>query len=153
MRVFFLLSAISWVLFCIQGVTSHGDHPLSRIAIHKAVSAVDNNAYIKVSPSVLGLNVSFSCVLGYILCTVWFPGVEFMIIFLQNPYLRMNDLKLRWEKLHSVSPAGTKWRMGYCGFFCSKSISWWLDWGIFSSKFQVTEIGSICTKSHSALLG
>lgn len=59
MRIFLNFPAILWVLFTLQGVASHGDHPLSRIAIHKAVAAVDNNAYIKASPSVLGLTVSF----------------------------------------------------------------------------------------------
>ncbi|KAF5752049.1 inactive purple acid phosphatase 1-like [Tripterygium wilfordii] len=46
------------VLFflAILGKTScHGDQPLSRIAIHKATFALDDHAYVKASPTVLGL--------------------------------------------------------------------------------------------------
>ncbi|KAL9263944.1 putative inactive purple acid phosphatase 1 [Drosera capensis] len=38
----------------LREVASHDDHALSRIAIHKAVFALDTLAYITVSPSVLG---------------------------------------------------------------------------------------------------
>ncbi|CAK7326206.1 unnamed protein product [Dovyalis caffra] len=35
--------------------SSHGDHPLSRIAIHEATLALNHLAYVKASPSILGL--------------------------------------------------------------------------------------------------
>lgn len=57
MRLFFL--RILAVLAILQVATSHGDQPLSRIAIHRATFAVDERAYVTVSPSLLGLNVSF----------------------------------------------------------------------------------------------
>lgn len=41
-----------------QGVTCHGEHPLSKIAIHKTVLSLDIHASIKATPSVLGVNVS-----------------------------------------------------------------------------------------------
>lgn len=51
----FTLLAVLGVIGTLQGVASHGGHPLSRIAIHKAVSAINELAYVKASPSVLGL--------------------------------------------------------------------------------------------------
>lgn len=39
-------------------VTSHGVQPLSAIAIENTVILLDNKAYIKASPSVLGVKVS-----------------------------------------------------------------------------------------------
>lgn len=56
----FILLAVLGLIGTLQGVASHGGHPLSRIAIHKAVSAIDELAYIKASPTVLGLKVRFS---------------------------------------------------------------------------------------------
>lgn len=58
MKVFIILLSILAVLVALQGVTSHEDHPLARIAVHKAISALDAGAYIKATPSVLGSNVS-----------------------------------------------------------------------------------------------
>ncbi|CAN4085771.1 unnamed protein product [Withania somnifera] len=43
-------------LISLQGVTCHGEQPLSRIAIHNAVLALDVHASIKATPSVLGVN-------------------------------------------------------------------------------------------------
>ncbi|KAK4350940.1 hypothetical protein RND71_030253 [Anisodus tanguticus] len=40
----------------LQGVTCHGEQPLSRIAIHNTVLALDIHASIKATPSVLGVN-------------------------------------------------------------------------------------------------
>ena len=61
MQVFgFILLAILWGIGSLEGVTSHGDQPLSRIAIHKAVFALNDLAYIKASPPILGLKVSFN---------------------------------------------------------------------------------------------
>ncbi|KAK8604311.1 hypothetical protein V6N13_099257 [Hibiscus sabdariffa] len=37
-------------------VSSHGVQPLSRIAVHETTFALDNRAYVKASPTVLGLN-------------------------------------------------------------------------------------------------
>ncbi|KAF2325450.1 hypothetical protein GH714_028783 [Hevea brasiliensis] len=43
------------LLLAFQEATSHGDNPLSRIAIHKSTFALTDLASIKASPSVLGL--------------------------------------------------------------------------------------------------
>ncbi|ESR51164.1 hypothetical protein CICLE_v10033538mg [Citrus x clementina] len=43
------------VLGAFRSTISHEDQPLSKIAIHKAVFALDDNAYIKASPSILGM--------------------------------------------------------------------------------------------------
>ncbi|KAK6133900.1 hypothetical protein DH2020_032361 [Rehmannia glutinosa] len=56
MKVFLNLLVVLWALVSIEEVTSHGVQPLSIIAIEKAVIALDNKAYIKASPSVLGVN-------------------------------------------------------------------------------------------------
>ncbi|CAA3027902.1 probable inactive purple acid phosphatase 1 isoform X1 [Olea europaea var. sylvestris] len=56
MRVFMALLMVFWALVSLEGVISHGVQPLSRIAIHKTVFAIDNDAYIKASPSILGIN-------------------------------------------------------------------------------------------------
>ncbi|KAL7181454.1 hypothetical protein ACSBR1_040360 [Camellia fascicularis] len=47
--------AISWALVSLEGAASHRDQPLSRIAIDRAVSAPEDRAFVKPSPSVLGL--------------------------------------------------------------------------------------------------
>ena len=63
MRGLNLLSlAIFLVLTTLQEVWSHGDQPLSKIAIHKATVDLNRNAYIKASPTVLGLNVSLNII-------------------------------------------------------------------------------------------
>ncbi|KAM7477648.1 hypothetical protein LguiA_025861 [Lonicera macranthoides] len=58
MQVFgFILLAVLWGIGGrLERVTSHGDQPLSRIAIHKAIFALNDHAYIKASPLILGLN-------------------------------------------------------------------------------------------------
>lgn len=48
-------AAILWVCLTLRGVASDYHQPLSKIAIHKATAAVHGSAYIKVTPSVLGL--------------------------------------------------------------------------------------------------
>lgn len=58
MKVFLKLLVVLWALASLEDVTSDGVQPLSVIAIEKAVIALDNKAYIKASPSVLGFNVS-----------------------------------------------------------------------------------------------
>ncbi|KAK8659321.1 hypothetical protein V6N13_029527 [Hibiscus sabdariffa] len=54
------LGLISWTILLVLGllhrVSSHGVQPLSRIAIHETTFALDNRAYVKASPTVLGLN-------------------------------------------------------------------------------------------------
>lgn len=50
------LLSIMLALVSLQGVTCHGEQPLSRIAIHKTVLALDIHASIKATPSVLGVN-------------------------------------------------------------------------------------------------
>lgn len=64
MRILGLIfSAIFWVFGSLEGASSHGDQPLSRIAIDRALVALDNGAYVKASPLVLGSTVSFQCLL------------------------------------------------------------------------------------------
>ncbi|KAL9352156.1 hypothetical protein Peur_054836 [Populus x canadensis] len=43
------------ILTNLQETSSHGDHPLSRIAIHEATLALTPLAYVEASPSILGL--------------------------------------------------------------------------------------------------
>lgn len=54
---------VLWVLSSFEGAISHGVQPLSRISIENAVIALEDSAYIRCSPSVLGANVC----LGYII--------------------------------------------------------------------------------------
>lgn len=49
--------AIFWAFGSLEGASSHGDQPLSRIAIDRALVALDNGAYVKASPLVLGSTV------------------------------------------------------------------------------------------------
>ncbi|CAK9186204.1 unnamed protein product [Ilex paraguariensis] len=50
-----LLLAILWVLVSLEGTVSHGDHPFSKIAIHRILFVINDLAYVKASPPVLGL--------------------------------------------------------------------------------------------------
>ncbi|CAK9186201.1 unnamed protein product [Ilex paraguariensis] len=50
-----ILLAILWVFVSLEGTVSHGDHPFSVIAIHRTVFAINDLAYIKASPPILGL--------------------------------------------------------------------------------------------------
>lgn len=50
------------VLATFQQVVSDEHQPLSKVAIHKTTLALDERAYIKATPSVLGLKVHFYCV-------------------------------------------------------------------------------------------
>ena len=52
--------AILLVLVTLQEVRSHGDQPFSKIAIHKTMFALRDSAYVKASPTVLGVKVSSS---------------------------------------------------------------------------------------------
>ncbi|GMP93762.1 hypothetical protein CsSME_00043466 [Camellia sinensis var. sinensis] len=47
--------AISWALVSLEGAASHRDQPLPRIAIDRAVVAPEDQAFVKASPSILGL--------------------------------------------------------------------------------------------------
>ena len=51
--------AILLIITTLQEAWAHGDQPLSKIAIHKATSDLNGLAFVKVSPIVLGLKVSF----------------------------------------------------------------------------------------------
>lgn len=57
-------------------VTSHGVQPLSRIAIHETTIAVDEDAYVKVSPTVLGLNVNL---ISYFLFRLIYHHISFFV--------------------------------------------------------------------------
>lgn len=56
----FVLLAFLLVCSVPQKVWSHGDQPLSKVALHKATVSLLDLAYIKASPTVLGLQVSFN---------------------------------------------------------------------------------------------
>ena len=60
------LNFISWAIFLVlttlQEAWSHGDQPLSKIAIHKATVDLNHDAYVKASPMVLGLKVSLNSI-------------------------------------------------------------------------------------------
>ncbi|KAI3502522.1 hypothetical protein L1887_30636 [Cichorium endivia] len=49
------LLVILWGLCIIEGVASHGEQPFSKISVHETVFALDDAAYVKASPLVLGL--------------------------------------------------------------------------------------------------
>lgn len=49
------------VLATFQLAVSDGHQPLSIVAIHKTTLALDERAYIKATPNVLGLTVRFDC--------------------------------------------------------------------------------------------
>lgn len=51
--------SILLILATLEEVASHGDQPLKKIDVQKASFALNHQAYIKVSPTVLGLKVSF----------------------------------------------------------------------------------------------
>ncbi|KAJ0096144.1 hypothetical protein Patl1_16680 [Pistacia atlantica] len=50
----FIFLGVLLVLATLQVASSHGDQPLSRIAIQKATFALNDLAYVKASPSILG---------------------------------------------------------------------------------------------------
>ncbi|XP_065860580.1 probable inactive purple acid phosphatase 1 [Euphorbia lathyris] len=50
-----IFAAILLLLLNLQEVTSHGHHPLSKIAVHRATLALADLAYVKAHPSLLGL--------------------------------------------------------------------------------------------------
>ncbi|KAM1497952.1 hypothetical protein ACFXTH_020962 [Malus domestica] len=54
-RLLAILLVVVVATLQVEKASSHGDHPLSRIAIHRATFALDEHAYIQASPSVLGL--------------------------------------------------------------------------------------------------
>ena len=55
-----LLAFVLPVIANFQQAMSDEHQPISRIAIHKTVFAVDKQAYIIATPNVLGSSVSFS---------------------------------------------------------------------------------------------
>lgn len=58
MKVFVKFVVVLWALVSLKEAAADGVQPLSVIAIEKTVLALDNNAYVKASPSIIGLNVS-----------------------------------------------------------------------------------------------
>lgn len=56
MRISLTLLGILVALLKLQRVTSHGVQPLSTIGIGSAVIALDDRAYIRATPLILGLN-------------------------------------------------------------------------------------------------
>ncbi|GER43805.1 purple acid phosphatase 27 [Striga asiatica] len=57
MKDFLKLLVVLWATVSLEEVISHGIQPLSTIAIQNAVIDLDSKAYIKASPSVLGVNL------------------------------------------------------------------------------------------------
>uniref|UniRef100_A0A2P2LME6 Uncharacterized protein MANES_05G110600 n=1 Tax=Rhizophora mucronata TaxID=61149 RepID=A0A2P2LME6_RHIMU len=57
-RLLFSAISVIVVLATLKEARSHGVHPFSRIAIHKATFALTDLAHVKASPSILGLAVS-----------------------------------------------------------------------------------------------
>lgn len=51
--------AVLLVIATFQRMKSDENQPLSKIAIHKAVFAIHDLAYIRASPTILGLGVTF----------------------------------------------------------------------------------------------
>ncbi|XP_015894892.3 probable inactive purple acid phosphatase 1 [Ziziphus jujuba] len=47
--------AMLLVLLTLHEVKSHGDHPFSKIAVHNTIFALHHDAYVKATPSVIGL--------------------------------------------------------------------------------------------------
>ncbi|CAN6549270.1 unnamed protein product [Malus baccata var. baccata] len=54
-RLLAILLVVVVATLQVEKASSHGAHPFSRIAIHRATFALDEPAYIQASPSVLGL--------------------------------------------------------------------------------------------------
>ncbi|OAY50129.1 probable inactive purple acid phosphatase 1 [Manihot esculenta] len=50
-----IFTAIAVVLAILQEASSHGIQPLSRISVHTTTFALNDNAYVKASPAILGL--------------------------------------------------------------------------------------------------
>ena len=57
MRVLVTFLAVFSALLRFPGVKSHGVQPLSAIALHRAVIDIDDQAYIRATPLILGVNV------------------------------------------------------------------------------------------------
>lgn len=68
MQDFVILMPIFAVLLNLQGVKSHGVQPLSMIAIHRAVIDIDDQAYIRANPLILGVNVRLDYMTTILLC-------------------------------------------------------------------------------------
>ena len=58
-KLLFLVLFLS-VIANFEEVLSDEHQPLAKVAIHEAIFSLDELAYIKASPNVLGLKVSFS---------------------------------------------------------------------------------------------
>jgi len=55
------------VLATFQLAVSDEHQPLSKVAIHETTLALDERAYIKATPNVLGLTVRFDCTFEFFL--------------------------------------------------------------------------------------
>lgn len=62
-----IFTAIAVVLATLQEASSHGIQPLSRISVHTTTFALNDNAYVKASPAILGLKVSCFCIISFFL--------------------------------------------------------------------------------------
>ncbi|GAB4840120.1 polynucleotide adenylyltransferase [Ancistrocladus abbreviatus] len=51
----FMLLSFLWAAATLEYASSHGDQPLSKVAIHNTKLSLNNKAYIKASPTLLGL--------------------------------------------------------------------------------------------------
>lgn len=64
------------ILTNLQETSSHGDHPLSRIAIHEATLALTPLAYVEASPSILGLTTGQNSEWVTVEYSTPFPSVD-----------------------------------------------------------------------------
>lgn len=88
------LAILLVLLATLQETRSHGEQPLSKIDVHKAVFALHDLAYVKASPSILGITV---CFIDLVACV--FHVTSFLIVHLpiikQVSALPLRELQ-RW---------------------------------------------------------
>lgn len=79
MKVLVNLAVILLAFIANQRVESHGVQPLSLVQIDKAVVALNGEAFIKASPSLLGIQVSFF----FLIFSSYYQDI-FVIVFLRR---------------------------------------------------------------------
>lgn len=67
-----IFPGVLFVLATLQVASSHGDQPLSGIAIHKATFAFNVNAYVNASPTILGSSVCFTSNTNSLICLFYY---------------------------------------------------------------------------------
>lgn len=141
----------------LQVTTSHGEQPLLRIVVQNTQLHLSENAYVKASPSILGLKVGFCSTgsfiqlpymseasffllqVGSFLCTYfgdWY-GFGFWIEWCDDRGLTLWRKQFVMRLKISFTAVGAKFWVGDIGVCFSKPINWWLDRSVFSCWFQV----------------